>query len=108
VAGGELPAEMWRRFMLVAHADTPVHDFPPLLPVPEVQKPATPGAPAPDHMDETDEPGPPEIAADQPPAEGVPAQPPGPPQNPRQSFYSGLADDFGQAAGDSSPQQQQP
>jgi penicillin-binding protein 1A len=108
VAGGELPAEMWRRFMLVAHADTPVHDFPPLLPVPEVQKPATPGAPAPDHMDETDEPGPPEIAADQPPAEGPPAQPPGPPQNPRQSFYSGLADDFGQAAGDSGPQQQQP
>ncbi len=105
VAGGELPAEMWRRFMLVAHADTPGHDFPPLLPVPDTAKPAAPGAT--DNMDETDEPGPPEIAADQPPAEGPPPGPQAPPQNARQSFYSGLADDFGQAAGDAGPQPQQ-
>ncbi len=101
VAGGELPSEMWRRFMLAAHADTPVHDFPPLLDLPAEAKPTAPNSS--EDMDETDEAAPPEAAADQPP----PATPP-PPQNPRQSFYSGLADDFGQAAGDQGPQQQQP
>jgi penicillin-binding protein 1A len=26
--GGDLPAEIWKRFMLVAHDGVPVHDFP--------------------------------------------------------------------------------
>ncbi|WP_158916512.1 transglycosylase domain-containing protein [Caulobacter sp. S45] len=98
VAGGELPAEIWRRFMLAAHADTPVHDFPPVL---ETTAPQAPIAPLADHMDETDEPDAPSTGPEQPGPSTPPPKPP--PANSRESFYSGLADDFGQAAGEPGP-----
>ena len=58
VAGGTLPAVIWRRFMIAAHDKLPVRDFDWLLPDPE-----------------------PEMEAD-----------------PRNSFYSDLAADFGRAS----------
>ncbi len=42
VTGGALPAEIWRRFMIVAHQDLPIRDFDWISPV------AEPGQPAPD------------------------------------------------------------
>jgi penicillin-binding protein 1A len=49
VAGGDLPAEIWRRFMLAAHQGLPVRDFPFLgetAPAPPIaaQSPAAPAA----------------------------------------------------------------
>ena len=108
VAGGELPAELWRRFMLAAHHDTPVHDFPPLLNVPAApETPAQTAAPGLDEADEPDAPAP--TPDDAPPAAGdaEPAQPPAEPpsSDARQHFYSGLADDFSQDSGDAPPPQ---
>jgi penicillin-binding protein 1A len=99
VAGGELPATLWRRFMLEAEQGLPVSDFP----QPEASAPspleaqAVPAA----HIDETDEPDAPPPEAQGPVEAGEDAEPsPDPPAaDHRRSFYSGLADDFGRAAG---------
>jgi len=52
-------------------------------------------------MDETDEPDAPSTGPEQPGPSTPPPKPP--PANSRESFYSGLADDFGQAAGEPGP-----
>jgi penicillin-binding protein 1A len=46
VTGGELPAQIWRAFMIEAHKGVPMRDFDWLLPLPQ----ATP-VPQPDHRD---------------------------------------------------------
>ena len=107
VAGGELPAEMWRRFMLVAEQGLPVTGFP----APEPEAAASPqeaeAAPA-ARIDETDEP---DVPA--PVAALTDSEPPGsrgdnagdareaaePTRDARSSFYAGLADDFSRDAG---------
>jgi penicillin-binding protein 1A len=96
VVGGDLPAEMWRKFMIVAHDGLPVRDFPNL---PELE----PGAPA---IGPTNEvvaaQGGPAIAAastaDAQPADSAPA-----PADPRaversSDFYAGLAQDLSRDA----------
>ncbi len=111
VAGGELPAELWRRFMLAAEQGAPMASFP--APEPEakslpVQTQAQAAPPA--RIDETDEPdAPTEDAAAQddrqdPSDDG---RTPPPPDN-RRSFYSGLAEDFGRDAGEPGPPSEQP
>jgi penicillin-binding protein 1A len=45
VAGGTLPAIIWRRFMIVAHEGLPVRDFDWLLPDPELEEEADPRNP---------------------------------------------------------------
>ena len=75
VTGGDLPAQIWRRLMVVAHQGLPARDFPF----------------APGDIEASDAPA----ASD----EGPP--PPAPPDaqtNPRAGFYSGLARDFRDAA----------
>ena len=101
VAGGELPSEMWRRFMLEAEQGLPVTDFPAPAPEP-ADAPQTADAAPPAHIDETDEPdAPPQDAS---PGEGRrmdrPVEEGDPPADSRRAFYSGLADDFGRDAGD--------
>ena len=105
VAGGELPSEMWRRFMLEAEQGLPVTDFPAPAPAaadqPEVATAATPPA----HIDETDEPDAPtpETAPSDRRAEPGDGAAEAPPPDPRRAFYSGLADAFGREAGDQGP-----
>jgi penicillin-binding protein 1A len=73
VTGGDLPAQIWRRLMVVAHEGLPVRDF----------------AYAP----------PPPAASDTPAASNdAPPPPAEPPDNPRTAFYRGLAQDFRDAA----------
>jgi len=90
VTGGALPADIWRRFMTVAHKDIPEHDF--------------------DWLPEEIDLGPPPEAAELfPEAEDAtytPPEPPPPERAPREDFYDTLAADFGEAAeggGDRSP-----
>ncbi len=83
VAGGDLPAQIWRRFMLAAHQGLPVRDF-------TGQAPAPP-PPAPAESDAAD-------AAASPDAE-APAEPQQPSAGARGAFYQGLADDFAAAEG---------
>jgi len=45
VAGGTLPAVIWRRFMIVAHEGLPARDFDWLLPDPELEEEADPRNP---------------------------------------------------------------
>ena len=102
VAGGELPSQLWRRFMLEAEQNLPVSDFP--APDAAVPSPVEAEAAPPARIDETDEPDAPAPDPDTPdaapPADAAPAgeAPEGPPD--RRSFYSGLADDFGRDAGE--------
>ncbi len=108
VAGGELPAELWRRFMLAAEQSAPVLNFP-------APEPETPASPAPDraepsaHIDETDEPDAPTgDAAAQDDRRAGSDDPQGRARSisgDRRSFYSGLADDFGREAGEAAPSQ---
>ncbi len=96
VAGGELPAEMWRRFMLAAHQGVAVSDFP--APAFEPPTPMEAQAAPTSRIDETDEPGasaaePDRADPDARQADGEDAS-----ADSRRAFYSGLADDFGQAA----------
>jgi penicillin-binding protein 1A len=104
VAGGELPSEMWRRFMIAAHEGMPVRDFEGLA---DLDNP-------PAHDEGLNALGDSESLAQtplysQPPPESeddpVPPQPPPPSQRQRGSdFYSGLADDLGRAADGQGPQ----
>jgi membrane peptidoglycan carboxypeptidase len=95
VAGGELPAETWRKFMTAAHKDVPVHDFPNLpAPLPPAQPGPAESADQPADVPPPDETGQP--APDQPP--------PAPTEDRRSSFYDSLADDLGRAAQGRAPQ----
>jgi penicillin-binding protein 1A len=99
VAGGELPATLWRRFMLEAEQGLPVTDFP----QPEASTPSpleAQAAPA-ARIDETDEPDAPPPEADDPTQaeQDVRPSPESPAVDRRRSFYSGLADDFSREAG---------
>jgi len=74
VSGGDLPAEIWRRFMLAAEADQPARDF----------------AFAPGAMP--------------PPTPPPPSEAPAAASGERESFYQGLARDFAETAGAESAQ----
>jgi penicillin-binding protein 1A len=78
VTGGDLPAQIWRRMMLVAHQDTPVHDFAFSAEPPAEAETAS--------SDES------------PAAEPPPALTPARPASARAGFYHGLAQDFAGAA----------
>ena len=106
VAGGELPSELWRRFMLAAEQGLPVTGFPP----PAAETPPSPmeaqAAPA-ARIDETDEPDAPPadaptLASRRDGADGGADADPGPVDS-RRGFYAGLADDFGRDAGQDAP-----
>jgi len=94
VVGGDLPAEMWRKFMIVAHDGLPVRDFA-KLPDPDPEKPPT------DLVDEAAAQDAPPVAAPTTADDGQsPAPPPTPgPADPRPSgrqadFYASLAQDL--------------
>ena len=87
ITGGELPAEIWRRMMLIAHQDLPVRDFP-WLPASEPMQ----GGP-PDDQAETAQPADGQPAGDDAGDDGQA------PDGGRSKFYGGLSDDFGHAAG---------
>ena len=76
ITGGAIPAEIWRKMMLLAHQDMPVRDFPWLPP----ETPAT------------------DVASDAPPSDepaattAIDAAP-----DPKASFYDSLGDDFATA-----------
>jgi penicillin-binding protein 1A len=74
VTGGEVPALVWRKMMVVAHGDTPPHDF-------DWMPPPTPASAG----DDMGLPG--ESSADMA-------------DDPRGAFYGDLANDFGKAQGD--------
>ena len=107
VVGGDLPAEMWRKFMLVAHEGVAVRDFPNLPdPGPSTIGPATAG-PAPSD----------EVVAAQDDAAAATAATPDDAQAPDtpaaadprggkrpSDFYAGLAQDLGRDAEGQSPQ----
>jgi penicillin-binding protein 1A len=105
VAGGELPARLWRRFMVAAHQGLPVHDFI----APAAEPPATTGvevaAEPSTGLDESDEGAPPPADAGDaaPDDRTAPSEDAPPPADSRRAFYSGLADDFGQAASGAPP-----
>jgi penicillin-binding protein 1A len=82
LTGGQLPAEIWKQMMLVAHRDLPVRDFD-WMPPPD-----------------TDVSGPPQVIADAPPSDADAAEQPaqGADADPRKSFYGDLSSDFDQAA----------
>jgi penicillin-binding protein 1A len=86
VTGGELPAEIWKRFMTVAEQKLPARDFPWLAPEPETTPSAIPvSAPGafedqPPDMDRGEAGG--EASVDgAPPAEDQPPDTDGPPQD---------------------------
>ena len=83
VTGGEVPAEVWRKMMLVAHGTSPPRDFTWMPP------------PAPATTDDT-------VYSGEPDAEAAG-------DDPRANFYDNLANDFGKAGGqdanDTQPQQ---
>jgi penicillin-binding protein 1A len=92
VAGGELPAETWRRFMVAAHKGLPVRDFENL---PSIEGPGRlpPG--------EDGQPGPGDArpVRDEPPSADQPGDAPPPRRDEsRSGFYDSLADDLGRAA----------
>jgi penicillin-binding protein 1A len=70
VTGGEVPAEIWRRMMIAAHQNVPIHDFAWL---------------------------PAEAPADQTTADIAASDAP-PQEDARSNFYEGLSNDFGRAA----------
>ncbi len=85
ITGGAIPAEIWRKMMLLAHQDMPVRDFP-WLP-PETPPDATSDAPPSDEPAAT-------TAIDAAP-------------DPKASFYDSLGDDFANAQhGQPQPQPQ--
>ncbi len=97
VAGGELPSEMWRRFMIAAHEGMPVRDFEGLA---DLDNP-----PARDQGLNTDIDSLVQTQASSAESEDDPVDiqpsPPSSPQPQRQhgaDFYAGLADDLGRAA----------
>ncbi len=106
VVGGDLPAEMWRKFMIIAHDGLPVRDF---VNLPE----AAPGKPGTGPGDEVAAaPDGPAIVAASTPDDAQPPDPtpaPGPaPADPRavgrpSDFYAGLARDLGRDADGQSP-----
>jgi penicillin-binding protein 1A len=73
VTGGEIPAQVWRRMMIAAHGDSPIHDF--VLP-----------------------PEPAASAGEEAPASGEPDQEPTA-ADARSGFYGDLANDFDKAEG---------
>jgi penicillin-binding protein 1A len=78
VTGGDLPAQIWRRLMVVAHQNLPVRDF--------AFTPTTlPSSDAPPSSEE--------VAASPPPPQPDEAL-----DSPRAGFYRSLAQDFGAAA----------
>jgi penicillin-binding protein 1A len=70
VTGGQVPAEIWRRMMIAAHQNVPIHDF---------------ALPAETPVDQT--------TADIATSDGPPAQ-----AEVRSNFYDDLSNDFGRAA----------
>jgi membrane peptidoglycan carboxypeptidase len=93
VAGGELPAETWRRFMAAAHKGLPVRDFANL---PSIEGP---GRLPPSDAAPGQEPlGPPPGSEDDPAVEPAPSGPPPSRDDGRSGFYDSLADDLGRAA----------
>ncbi len=101
VAGGDLPSELWRRFMLDAEQGLPISDFPQPAASPPASEPASPASS--ERIDEIDEPGGPAAAdapsATEPDADSPPVPEPSGEER-RRDFYSGLADDFGRDAGE--------
>ena len=111
VAGGDLPSEMWRRFMIVAHQGLPSRDFAASQPGEDAPPPST-------SMAAEQRTGPEIPAADaetrdeaQPPPDEAPqarrderSDEAAPDNQRRTGFYSGLADDFGHAAQGEDPQ----
>ena len=79
VTGGAIPAEIWRRMMVAAHANLEPHDFA-WMAAAEASQGLGADAAVPD-----------------PAASGDPAEPDA---DPRKDFYSGLAKDFDRAADD--------
>jgi penicillin-binding protein 1A len=77
VTGGDLPAQIWRRLMVVAHQGLPVRDF---AFAPEAEEAASDAAAPSD--DDAVVPAPPTPATEEPQA------------SPRSAFYQGLAQDF--------------
>jgi penicillin-binding protein 1A len=97
VVGGDLPAEMWRKFMIVAHDGLPVRDFQNL---PDFGPPGL--APTPDPAMQTAE-------GDTATTASEPDSPPSAPPEPRApgratDFYAGLAQDLGRDAEGQPPQ----
>ena len=118
VAGGDLPSEMWRRFMMIAHEGLPVRDFPapaavtPDSPLARSQVASTdagrgePGRAAPNDGDPDsvatgDRVAPSDSGATRGSGDGGYGRPD---DGRRSAFYSGLADDFGHAADGDPPQ----
>ncbi len=101
VVGGDLPAEMWRKFMIVAHDGLPVRDFPDL---PEAA-PAKPSTGPPDEVAAAQD-GQAIAAAvtpdDAQPSDPTPAPVPAPadtrPPGRPSDFYTGLAQELGRDA----------
>jgi len=103
VTGGQLPAEIWRQMMLVAHQGLPARDFPWL----DTPGGAT-GAPGPAPVATNAASGDPadgsamapqaEADYDHPPGPEHAAVPPPAGDTSRTAFYGGLSDDFGRAA----------
>jgi len=75
ITGGAIPAEIWRRMMLLAHQNMPVRDFPWLLPE----------APAAD------------ATSDAPPSDEPVAAAAAASTDPKAGFYNGLSSDFSAA-----------
>jgi penicillin-binding protein 1A len=107
VVGGDLPAEMWRKFMIVAHDGLPVRDFQ-NLPEPEPGKPGT--GPSDEGVAAQDGQA---IAAASTPDDAQPAEsaptPGAAPADPHSigrpsDFYAGLAQDLGRDADGQPPQ----
>jgi penicillin-binding protein 1A len=84
VTGGEIPAQIWRKMMVVAHANLPPHDFDWMAAAEASQTADTTGA-------------------DVPPSDAPPADTPAEPAaDPRANFYDSLSKDFDKAAEDPS------
>jgi penicillin-binding protein 1A len=81
VTGGQVPAEIWRRMMIAAHQNVPVHDFAWL---------------------------PAETPADQTASEVAVSDAPPQAEDQRSNFYGGLSNDFGRAADGEQEQMAEP
>jgi penicillin-binding protein 1A len=106
VSGGGVPAEIWRRFMLAAHKDVPVRDFPFMG---EAPAPAAPAADAErvsdaeiDRSYRDDPPAAPQDTID--PSEYREAR--RPPPHARSAFYRSLSSEFSETGGQ--PQSEPP
>jgi penicillin-binding protein 1A len=109
IVGGDLPAEMWRKFMIAAHDGLPVRDFPD-LPVSAPERPGT--GPAGEVLAAQDAQA---VAASSTPDDATPPEStsaPGPASvSPRpvarpSDFYAGLAQDLGRDADGQPPSPQ--